>query len=131
MKINKYEVVTFTELGYDTPGGNYIIRGNNSGEEYFDEFFKDKLHDAMKNEYKIRFTASNVFGLPMVYFRTIIELSIELYGLSLIEKYIDIDNSDISNDRKNDFKQILDFYSSKEIGYKHPDNLKYVKRYNR
>lgn len=125
------QLVKFTELGYDTPGARYYTDGENSAEEYFDKFFNDKFHEALRMNDRIIFYDEDLYGLPLVHFRTLIELTIEIYSPILVKEYIDIERSKISDSLKNLFKETIDVYLNKPIGYKHPDNLLHVKRYNR
>lgn len=125
------QLVNFTELGYDTPGGRYYTDGSNSAEEYFDKFFNDKFHKALRMNDKVIFYDDDLYGLPLAYFRTIIELTVEIYGPILVKDYINIEKSKISESLKNLFNETINFYLNKPAGYKHPDNLLCVKRYNR
>lgn len=124
-------IVKFTELGYNTPGGNYYISGENSAEEYFDKFFNDKFHQSLNDRDRIVFIDEDLYNLPTAYFRTLIEITVEIYGAFLVNKYINIKGSKISDELKTLFNDTIEFYLNKPIGYKHPDNLLYVKRYNR
>lgn len=128
--MDKKEILYFTELNYATPGGRYYTDGINSGEEYYEKILQSKIHDAVRNEYKIIFDDKDIYGLPFTYFRTMIELSCETYGPLLVNLYIDIDRSNVPDDIKKLFHEIIEFYLNKPIGYKHPDNLYYAKRYN-
>lgn len=126
MKNNK--IITFTELNYINPGSNYIKFGDHSGEEYFENFFKDELEDTIKNNGKIFLLGNKVIAIPDTYFRTIIELSCEVFTPFIVASYINVDYLNIGLHKL--FYDIIDFYYNKPEGYKHPDNLKYAKRYN-
>lgn len=69
----------------------------------------------------------------MIFLRTVIELCIETYGIDFIEHRIKFKYFEDPYQEKlglEIIKNTIEFYKTKEKGYKHPDNLKYCKRYN-
>lgn len=118
-------------------GGNYICNGKASGELFFETVLRKYIDENLLDDgsllEEIILDANDTFGVPHIFLRTVIELCIETYGIELVENNISFyysENKCVEKHRSNDIKNIIEFYKSKEKGYKHPDNLKYCKRYN-
>lgn len=115
-------------------GGNYKKLGTASGEEYFEKIFNTKFQEVIDKNMTIAIDGTDTYGVPTTFIRTVIELTIETYGIIEVKKrfrgYYNNqipESAKLKNEILND---TLNFYESKPLGFKHPDNLKYCKRYN-
>lgn len=115
-------------------GGNYIEYGDASGEEYFETIFNNLFKEAMDNSNHIIINGTGTYGVPFTFIRTVLELTIETYGVSNVEKvYRGYYNTKMNyhTDKINIIlEETIKFYKNQKVGFKHPDNLKYCKRYN-
>lgn len=118
-------------------GGSYICTGKASGEEFFEYILCPAIDRYIINDDEplefIVINGDGTYGIPNVFLRAVIELCIETYGVEFVEKYIVFLNQENPYQEKmrlENIKNTINFYKSKEKGFKHPDNLKYCKRYN-
>lgn len=132
MVTNKYIILYLKDFNDGILGGNYIVNGKASGEEYFETVLKDKYLLAILYNKKIMINGDNAL-IPLLFMRTLIELCIETFGVKDVENRIIFRNKD--NEYQEEIRlgtmyQTIEFYKLKPKDFKHPDNLRYCKRYN-